>query len=353
MSQNGNISGKNGHQEYYPFIVVSQNLFHKLHNKISLSDYSEPEKPARGKANALGCLIIPGLIILTLFLFGVMQVQIAKIITITSLSLVFLFWIKRMYDANDEYYERLLLYKKEYKKYRSQKVKSELLDSVTVRNNILKDIRLQKMEALISRFGKNTVRDRMMDTLKYRFQEKYLKKYFGHDSISVSEDDFVIKAARFAPDFILTTPQGLKIVIEIDQPYEEITRYPMHYADDDQRSDFLRDSYLSNDKDMIVLRFAEEQIAMNPNECCRFIAETALQICKEEITDKSIYHFLSPRKIRKWTFNECRLMAKENYRHQYMNNIPFDNHIIKTQRAFQFPVLVKEKLPEEETAFSR
>ncbi len=99
-----------------------------------------------------------------------------------------------------------------------------------------------------------------------------LKEYFGErilENHTISNIDYSVDRP-YEPDFVYFeySPE-ICIDIEIDEPYDFVSRLPTHYigSNDEERDDFfLR-------KDWFVIRFSEEQVVRWPDSCCKAIAQ--------------------------------------------------------------------------------
>ncbi len=119
----------------------------------------------------------------------------------------------------------------------------------------------------------------------------------------------------YTPDFIYFNPKfNLYIDIEIDEPYDGISKDPIHYigADDVRDYCFLR-------KKWCVIRFSEKQIIEQPSACCDEIKRTVNKIFLSIYKPEEIKENLTVDK--RWTESIANKMAKENYRDTYLFKI--------------------------------
>lgn len=150
------------------------------------------------------------------------------------------------------------------------------------------------------------------------FCRDFLMKYFKNqvfDSLSL-----FIGSTPFEPDlaFIdLTSGKNIFIDIEIDEPYDGVTRNPTHYrttqggtADDNRNQGFT-------DRGWMVIRFAEEQIVSYPNECAKFIGEVIKSV-NPSFTSTCLDFPISLKNISMWTETEARKFAAEKKREKYL-----------------------------------
>lgn len=146
----------------------------------------------------------------------------------------------------------------------------------------------------------------------------YLERFLPNTDIRW-QMEFAIpeKNSSYNVDFVLYEPQtGLSIIIEIDEPYASKNKFESyHYVDsneDDQKDKFL----LAHN--LIVLRFAEEQIVRYPRSCCLTIANILWQLTEDLVYlhDTDQIKILPP--IKRWTSFQARQMWKRNYRQKYL-----------------------------------
>ncbi len=119
---------------------------------------------------------------------------------------------------------------------------------------------------------------------------------------------------NYTPDFIYYNPKlNLYIDIEIDEPYDGLTKEPVHYsgADDFRDSCFLIRRWC-------VLRFSEKQIVEQPTACCDEIKRTINTIFPSTYKQEEIENSLSVDKC--WTKSKAKEMAINNYRDTYLSN---------------------------------
>lgn len=106
---------------------------------------------------------------------------------------------------------------------------------------------------------------------------------------------------------------GIRIDIEIDEPYSGYERRPIHYINcgDDYR-----------DQNMvalgwIVIRFSEKQVYCETKQCIGYIRYILSTIDKNILTCSEL---IAPNPDKRWTYNEALMMAVRNYREKYLNH---------------------------------
>jgi very-short-patch-repair endonuclease len=148
-----------------------------------------------------------------------------------------------------------------------------------------------------------------------KYFQKYLQKYF--ESILHPSYRFKINDEyAYSSDFTLILPNGISIVLEIDEPYNGLNNQPHHCTDDPK--DDRRDEFFTNGN-WVVIRLSEFQICAYPDECCYFIARIVNRIVQHNIV--ALDRFTGVGELtpdHRWTSQESRQMAKDKYRVGYL-----------------------------------
>lgn len=148
----------------------------------------------------------------------------------------------------------------------------------------------------------------------------YLNTKFNDCPNDTSPENLTIldefNSTNYYPDLLLQDNNGIYYDIEIDEPYSFIERAPIHYITEEGKSnDFKRNKFFKS-HGYVVIRFAEQQIFEQIEECIRYI-----EFIRENITSmhiESIREFSSLEKIQKWTYEDSLLLSDEDYRESYM-----------------------------------
>lgn len=152
-------------------------------------------------------------------------------------------------------------------------------------------------------------------TEKWFYQ--FLKRYFGNyisNGLVLKDIDWYGDAIRpYKPDFVFRIAETIYIDIEIDEPYMLHNCEPIHYVG----SDVVRDGFFIENQ-WIVIRFAEEQIVKEPENCCYFIAEKIFEFIENDSFIKNMSTFQNPKPIKRWTEDEARVMAINRFRTSYL-----------------------------------
>lgn len=161
------------------------------------------------------------------------------------------------------------------------------------------------------------------------FSEKLFKSYLLEHFkaiFQIYDDRFVLYRSHqnpFEPDFALIDEKNglnLFIDIEIDEPYDGVTRQPIHYTDDNKQ----RDTFFKN-RGWVVIRFAEYQVVKETLSCCKFIAEVVASVNTNFIIDENLKSVKNLNPIKQWSKEQAKQWSKENYREKYLKieNIGF------------------------------
>lgn len=115
----------------------------------------------------------------------------------------------------------------------------------------------------------------------------------------------------YKPDIaIIWREKNIFIDIEIDEPYDIVSRKPIHYIG---CSDRLRNAYFL-DNGWNIIRFAEKQIVNSLPEVVEFVKLCLYQLAED-------IRFKAERKIEsidRWSYSEAQAWAEANYRESYL-----------------------------------
>lgn len=153
--------------------------------------------------------------------------------------------------------------------------------------------------------------------------ENFLVKYFGsciHKNKTLQiftsttydyDHGFEFEEEKaYVPDFIFKHDKShLHIDIEIDEPY--IDDKPIHYHGN--LHDTKRNEYF-NKSGCLIIRFSEEQIKNNPNECCKEIAVHIHKLTGDNFYLNNLSGFDRIYKHKKWRKSDIPILIEKNYR---------------------------------------
>jgi len=123
----------------------------------------------------------------------------------------------------------------------------------------------------------------------------------------------------YEPDIAVidvTSGHNIRIDIEIDEPYEAITRKPTHYIG---CGDEYRDTNLNN-LGWIVVRFSERQIHNQSVNCVAYIARLINSINSKFVIPAAIVSITDPNPENQWTQLEAQKMAGNSIREEYLKH---------------------------------
>ena len=149
------------------------------------------------------------------------------------------------------------------------------------------------------------------------FCRNFLMKQFQnlvYDSLTV-----FMGSTPYEPDLAiidLVSGKNVFIDIEIDEPYDGLSRNPTHYRTQNGTSDDNRNKGFT-DRGWMVIRFAEEQIISSPNECARFIGEVIKSV-NPSFTSTCLDFPRSLKSISMWNEAEARAFAAAKKREKYL-----------------------------------
>lgn len=118
----------------------------------------------------------------------------------------------------------------------------------------------------------------------------------------------------YEPDIAIvekTFNKGIRIDVEIDEPYTGYDRKPIHFIG---CGDGYRDQVLVN-HGWIVVRFSEKQIIKESRKCIAFI-----KYIISTILNTGDVPFDFPTYDKRWTESEARIMSVENYRERMLHH---------------------------------
>lgn len=153
------------------------------------------------------------------------------------------------------------------------------------------------------------------DKVKKGASEDFFKKILEQEFTVYTNKKVPAGDSFYYPDIILVH-DNLYLDIEIDEPYEIEEGVPIHYLEDKFGSTESVDKYRNIFMTKFgweVIRFAEEQIYLHPEECLKYIKEIIDSVSKGEISSPDILPI-----INKWTKDQSHKMAYSQYRKSYL-----------------------------------
>lgn len=136
-------------------------------------------------------------------------------------------------------------------------------------------------------------------------------KVVGDISILTSDSSHA-----YEPDIAIvetTGNLGVRIDIEIDEPYGGYDKEPIHFIG---CGDEFRDRYLAN-LGWLVVRFSEKQIFEEPDNCIYYLQKL---LCRIDPGFKMTCQGKNPTKDKRWTEVEAKIMASQRSREKLLNH---------------------------------
>lgn len=148
---------------------------------------------------------------------------------------------------------------------------------------------------------------------------EFLQRHFPGRVLRDHRVEFTGAKRDYEPDLILHFEEfGLRIDVEIDEPYSGRTRKPMHWLgsyDDD------RDLYFSNNG-WVVVRFAERQVVCQPLACIDYLIRLVNGLLHRSVVPRLVgVDSLVP--VARWSWEEAARMAANKERESYLG-LSFD-----------------------------
>lgn len=327
----------NDNKTYFPDVIVSSQLknFIKNHKQLIIEDkfkhpiiFSEPVEPEKEVfftsfkyAFVFNIWAIP-------FFWLAFSFLVAVIIFILSFIIASIYEIKkyiRYKKATSDYKERLREYEIKMEQYEIDL--KEYNKNVKRLNHFFEDefyLIKQRHSYMRSKGFFNAYRPSVnYENKTIGVAEKdfkyYLDKYFPNEIftdrvIEVFNSFREIEKSTYISDFVfMNNRHPLTIDIEIDEPYT-FDGKPIHCLDNEH--DARRNKYFT-DKNWIVVRFSEEQVKMNPDGCCAFLADIIYYFTGDDSYLEMFENISRIYQHRKWTEED----AKELYRLDFRNMI--------------------------------
>lgn len=283
----------------FPIVKFS----HAIHKALSATPQqqspSSNKPPAEIEESLFMELAIIGCFLLFLFRgFGVM------------LAIAYAFY--RFYQSIESYPKRLKIYEEQCR----QQPVSQPVDPVILTEDMIWQFRREllcwslKQTVTYDSVGREGIKGVSEDKFK-----RYVVKYFGSRIFTEIQVKQPYSNRPYEPDFAYIDHQlGLHIDIEIDEPYVYKSLEPIHYRD--HYNDNNRDSVF-NGKGWVVIRFSEEQVVRQPDECCKVIAQVIHYLTNQPFFLDKFNSIDDLTRAPQWTEAEAEDMARKQYRDTY------------------------------------
>lgn len=170
---------------------------------------------------------------------------------------------------------------------------------------VIKNLRIYEPDSYSSQAKKGKFEKVLFDSLK----QHLTGEFYDQTALNIPNYSY-----PFSPD-IAYKIEGIYLDIEVDEPYyqKEGRYYPYHGYDewqDQNRNEFFVE------RNWIVIRFAEEQVAKYPESCVKEVAKLVNQLLGVAIPE-SLVDIPDLKPIPRWTTNQAEIMIEKNYRNSY------------------------------------
>jgi hypothetical protein len=329
----------------YPITLFPDLLTQEINIKSYLTELIEkplekPHKPVKQKTYQ-GCLIgLVFFIITAIVASGAIPLE-------TSLpfgiAITIILWIVYSITGQIEHNKNLRVYDADYKKY---------LNEILLQNKIIEKTKndLENLQKVGNESWKN-------ELIKKRLSEFNFKLSSGSGKRGASEDYFINQIVKFYdcqiyrnspincknigftyyPDIVLFFAKiNVAIALEIDEPYTLKDGTPIHYYIEEDGFPIFPDEeivtpgssniFTSRSKEItnegyILIRFAEEQVVLQPDACCKYIHDRINRQFGFEICKKDLTYTKAINRISTWTFDEAKTMYRNNHRERYLKTL--------------------------------
>lgn len=298
---------------FYPILLMNDELENSLH----FNHFEKPQKPEFTKIKPEkpnSFLFYFLFLMIGVLIFIYFKKPLGLIIIVLGIAFMYTNPLKKNYITKyEDYQKNKRNFDNQFKKYKNEISLNEE-DFLLLKNK-------EKITSLL-RKTKYTIGNDYIKGISHSFFLEKLLLNFGSkinqskgilESVTKLNNDFQYKTnSSFRPyisDFAYVNDEiGLVILIEIDEPYTIQNREPIHLNDNDRNSFFLELNW-------IIIRFSEEQILNNTNECCEFISQVILKF--EQPSKKfNLYNPLPI--IAKWNQFDIYRLINSNYRENYL-----------------------------------
>lgn len=332
----------------YPEIYYSDDVKRILNSKPPLPDapkapeyIAEPQLPTMLNFNYLRIFFwILFIISIVSFIVGFFINQEKNIISVCSLFCsIILYIIARFLNQKVEDYkwahfqykqniELRKIYKSKYADYVEDTKKYEGNVKTILSDENIDRFRKNQINTFLTKRDTPKLVDYDGDNVKKGISELLFATLLSKEFTVYTNQKVRIVKGYYYPDIILVH-KNIFIDIEIDEPYSNDDRTPIHYisnrnnvtVDDDRNEFFTKQGFE-------VIRFAEEQIIKYPIECIIVIKNVISKI--ERINSKIAIQ--RDFYVNKWTKAEAYNMAVTSFRESYITDVNIWNIKVSTTK---------------------
>ncbi len=276
----------------------------------------KPQPPQRFQSRLilieLGALLLLCILILPFFLWVAVGILVFSLVGIGIQTLL---QLRSYAQRQHQYREALQVYQGRVKRY--QKILEEHEEKLNFFQNPEQVARYQQQQ-LIAELKRTRGLDvpvqsdldkpllQFKQRLETFFPGKILDRRMGFRITGTSNNLYI-------PDIVyLDNASGLRIDIEVDEPYDQ--RGPRHCFGSDQDED--RDLFFEQ-KGWIVLRLAEQQIVCWPDSCCKLVAQVIADLYRDSSPLTPFQSIPDLKRVPHWDYQEAMMMAARKERQNY------------------------------------
>jgi uncharacterized protein (TIGR02145 family) len=277
---------------------------------------TKPIEPSKENVNTWHIFIISAFLGFLMLVNGA-PASVFGIILLIGLIGTFIMWIIKEIEVSNNYEKQKKQYQQDILKYNEKFSEYNRVIVLAKDPQYKLEYRKNKITEGLKKASKNVHLANPNKGASEQFFLKYINEWFGN-YVLIDRSIYSDSILQYQPDFIFYDKgTNLHIDIEIDEPYSMKNHQPIHYLENGKRIDEARDLYF-NSNGWFVLRFAEEQVVRQPNECCNFIRKVISEILGKQYIEEVKYELKS---IKCWTKSEALESSRKNSREKYLTKI--------------------------------
>lgn len=296
----------------YPQILLPK----KLLEALTTTKYTKPTKPVEPNLpEKESSQILTKLLFL---IIGIGAFFLSPIIGIllSGFSLYLLFSNNEAKEFDEKMKSYIADKKKHYidlQNYNSSiKISNEEFNSIERRKAIKNNLSKTVIPTTAIDYKKGASHDYFKEYLKIHFEDliienatiKFKIRNYNQHLSNIDFEEY----RNYIPDFAYVNhDKKLCIAIEIDEPYTLIDKTPIH-LNDGKRNDFFIQNNWS------VIRFAEEQIVLNPSNCCHLIRKLIESIIEDNHFEGIPTLTSKIESVPKWTASSVNELIRNDHR---------------------------------------
>jgi hypothetical protein len=298
----------------------------------------EPTKPIQASQNSnffpklISIIFGFGLVLLQVYVFGLIIMGMSLIWIITNPeNKTKILHEKKYLNALTTYNSKYQQFKVDLKKYTEMTISE--YSKYMGNKAILNTFQFSTQYSIHSDYKKGASHQFFKTFLSQSFKEKI----FEDAAIKITDYRSSYYDSDYKPyitDFLYyDSKTNMHVAIEIDEPYNLKDKKPIHINDSDRNSFFLKHNW-------IIIRFAEEQIVLQPFKCCEYIKQIIYALQNDYTIINSIPSGLQS--VKKWTLEDINELIITDYRNSYLRKLSdsqYINQIHQLNKMFNFDII--------------